>query len=119
MAESLPGFSGDINVALAAIAKAAAELAVQETGRRKAEPVTREDVEEIAGEAVAAAFLRFGIDLSDNKSVRSFNDTIGHAERAKGWWDKAGATMVTGLVTAMVGGLIAAVVKFVSIGGVR
>lgn len=117
MLDTLPASAGDPKVLLAAIAKAAAELAAQETGRRDAKPLTVEDVEEIAAEAVKAAFLRFDIDLSDTKSVRAFNDTISHASRSKGWWDKALATLFTGVVATMTGGLIAAVVKYLSIGG--
>jgi len=113
MTENLPGLSGDPNVLLAAIAKAAAAMAAQDAVRRQdAAPLDRDAVEEIAEECIRAAFLRFGVDISDLKSVRAFNDTIQHAERSKGFWDKAGATALTGVVMAIVGIIIAALGKY-------
>jgi hypothetical protein len=120
MPETLPALTGDPDVLLAAIARAAAKLAAKEQCERQtAEPLTREAIEAIVEECVHAAFLRFGVDLSKLESVEDHRETIAHARRSRKWWDKAGMTIVGGLAASILTGLITLVVKFVAGGGVK
>ena len=121
MPDTLPALSGDPDVLVAAIARAAARLAAQDAGRR-ADPPDENAVEEIAERVVRAAFKQFGVDLDRPESVEDFRDTVAHARRSRKWWDKAGASLVTALTTIMAGGLVAAVMKYGSAvlgGGVK
>lgn len=105
------------NVLLTAIAKAAAEIAAQEAGRRQGAALDRDTVEEIVEDAIHQTFLRIGVDLKDHKSIAAFNATINHAERSRGLWEKAGSTAFGAIAAAVIGGIITAVVRFVSVGG--
>lgn len=120
MSDTLPALAGDPNVLVTALAKAAAMLAAQNAGDRTKEgdALDRKAIEDIAEGCVREAFLRIGVDLSDHKSVRAFNDTLAHAERGRGMWDKVGATVLTGVVMAIVAAILAAIGKY-GFGGVR
>lgn len=115
---------GDQAVWLTALAKAAAEMAAQDAARRReSEPLTRADIEEIATacaeKVVADVFAKFDVDLDDMESSRAFREDLSHARRTRRWWDKAGASLFAAIMTAISGGLIAAVVKYLSIGGAK
>jgi hypothetical protein len=115
---------GDQQVLLTAIAKAAAELAAHDVARRReVEPLSREEVKEIATACaeivIAEVFSRFDVDLDDKESARGFREDLSHARRARRWWDKAGASLFAAIMTAVSGGLIAAVVKYLSVGGAK
>lgn len=114
----------DPQVWLTALARAAAEMAAQESARRReTEPLTRADIEAIAIAAaekvVTDLFAGFDIDLDDKDSKRAFREDLSHARRARRWWDKAGGTLFAAIMTALSGGLIAAVVKYLSVGGAK
>lgn len=117
MAEALPVPIGDPSIVLTAIAKAAAEIAAQEAGRRQGGTLDREAVEEIVDEAIREAFGRIGVDLGDLKSIAAFNATITHAERSRGLWSKAGLTAFGVLIASLASAVITAVVKFILTGG--
>lgn len=116
MTDALPPVSGDPDVLLAAIAKAAARLAAQETGRRS-EPPDEDAVEEIAKRCVREAFEKFGVYLDKPESVDDFREALAHLRRSRKWWDKAGAAVVTAIMSSIGLGLLAAVGKYLSIGG--
>ncbi|APT31941.1 hypothetical protein MCBMB27_02650 [Methylobacterium phyllosphaerae] len=118
MTEALPAAAGDPEVVLAAIAKAAARLAVQDTGRR-AEPPDEAAVEEICERVVNEAFKQFGVDLTSVASVEDFRETLAHLRRSRKWWDKAGAAVVTAIMSSIGLGLLAAVGKYLSLGGAK
>lgn len=120
MAETLPALPGDPDVILSAIARAAAKLAAQEQcTRQTAAPLDRAEIEEIVEGCVREAFLRFGVDLNDLKSVEDHRETIAHARRSRKWWDKAGGTVVGGLVSSLLGGLLWLVAKYLASGGIK
>ena len=98
MPETVSALSGDPDVVLAAIAKAAARLAAQDAGCRP-DPPDENAVEVIAGRVVRAAFKQCGIDLDQPESVEDFRETLSHARRSRRWRDKAGASLVTALTT--------------------
>lgn len=115
---------GDPQVWLTALARAAAEMAAQESARRReTEPLTRADIEAIAIAAaekvVTDLFAGFDVDLDNKDSKRAFREDLGHARRSRRWWDKAGAALFAAIMTALSGGLIAAVVKYLSVGGAK
>jgi len=116
MPESLPVLPGDPDVLLAAIAKAAARLAAQDAGHR-AEPPDEDAVEEIAKRCVREAFEKFGVYLDRPESVDDFREALAHLRRSRRWWDKAGAAVVTAIMSSLGLGLLAAVSKYLSIGG--
>ncbi len=118
MTEALPTAAGDPEVVLAAIAKAAARLAVQDTGRR-AEPPDEAAVEEICERVVTEAFKQFGVDLTSVASVEDFREALAHLRRSRKWWDKAGASVVTAIMSTLAVGLLAAVAKYLSLGGAK
>ena len=119
MTENVPALPGDPDVLVTAIARAAALLAARNAEHRSKDgPLDRDAIEAIAEGCVREAFLRIGVDLSDYKSVRAFNDTISHAELNRGMWAKVGGTVLTGVVMAVVGVVLAAVGKY-GFGGVR
>lgn len=115
---------GDQQVWLTALAKAAAEMAARDAARRQEiEPLSRDDIEKIATACaetvVAEVFERFDVDLKDKESSRAFREDLGHARRSRRWWDKAGASLFAAGMTAISGGLIAAVIKYLSVGGAK
>lgn len=118
MTDALPQASGDPEVLLSAIAKAAARLAAQETGRR-ADPPDEAAVEEICERVVREAFKQFGVDLTSVASIEDFREALAHLRRSRRWWDKAGAAVVTAIMSSLGLGLLAAVSKYLSIGGAK
>ncbi len=112
----LPVPAGDGDVLLAAIAKAAARLAAQDAGGRPAPPDAA-DVEEIAERVVREAFRQFGVDLTSVTSVEDFRATLAYARSSRAWWDKAGAAIVTAIMSSIGLGVMAAVGKYVIGGG--
>lgn len=118
MTEALPAAPGDHDVLVAAIAKAAARLAVQDTGRR-ADPPDEAAVEEICERVVREAFAQFGIYLDKTESVDDFREALAHLRRSRKWWDKAGASVVTAIMSSLGLGLLAAVAKYLSLGGAK
>lgn len=119
MVETLPVPVGGQppNVILEALAKAAAELAAQEAGRRQGVTLDRESVKEIVDDAICEAFKRIGVDLADHKSIAAFNLTISHAEQSRGLWSKAGAKIFEHIVGAAVTLVLAAVAAYLTIRG--
>lgn len=111
MTEALPAGAGDPEVVLAAIAKAAARLAVQDTGRRT-EPLDEAAVEEICERVVHEAFRQFGVHLDKPESVEAFQEALSHLRRSKRWWDKVAGAVVTAISTILAGGVLAAVAKY-------
>ena len=120
MSETLPVPAGEQPVWMMALAKAAAELAAQETLRRKdaapAEPVTRDDVEEIAtacAEAVIRRVFRdvIEVDIDDMASRRAFREDLGHARKGRAWWDKALGILAVTAMGVLATGLVAAFFK--------
>lgn len=104
-------------VAVSAVARAAALLALEQHQDRTSPGIGREDVERIADECVRKAFLNFGVDLANPESVESFRETISHAKRARSWWEKAGATVWGAILLSFASGVLAAAMKYVSAGG--
>ncbi|GEP11841.1 hypothetical protein [Methylobacterium gnaphalii] len=119
MSETLPAPAVEPpNIMAIALARAAAELALQDVGKRAGATLDRDAVEEIVDEALREAFKRIGVDLSDHKSIAAFNTTIAHAERNRTLWDRIGGLILTGLVTAIVGVVLTALGKY-AVGGFR
>lgn len=123
MTENLPVPAGvpaavPSDALLGAIALAAAKIAAEQAGK-PAPPLTRDDVEAIARAAVVEAFKQFDVDLDRVESVQAHRAVLDHARRSLAFWGKAAGTVWTGLWTAIAGGVIAAVVKYGSVGGGR
>ncbi len=121
MAEALPVPLGaqPPNVIIEAIAKAAAELAAQEAGRRQGIALDRDAVQEVVDDAIDKAFKRIGVDLADHKSIAAFNLTISHAESSRGLWSQAGAKIFEHIVSAVATLILGAVAAYVTIRGVK
>lgn len=120
MSETLPVPAGDQPVWMMALAKAAAELAAQEALRRKdaapAEPVTRDDVEEIAtacAETVVRRVLSdlLDVDLDSRDSRRALRDDLDHARKGRTWWNKALGILAVTAMSVLAAGLVAAFFK--------
>lgn len=115
---------GDPQVWLTALAKAAAEMAAQDAARRREnEALSRADIEEIATacaeKVVTDLFASFDVDLDSKDAKRAFREDIGHARRSRSYWDKAWASLFATAMTAISGGLVIAVVKYLSVGGAK
>lgn len=120
MSETLPVPAGDQPVWMMALAKAAAELAAQEALRRKdaapAEPVTRDDVEEIAtacAETVVRRVLSdlLDVDLENRDSRRALREDLDHARKGRTWWNKALGILAVTAMSVLAAGLVAAFFK--------
>lgn len=120
MSETLPVPAGDQPVWMMALAKAAAELAAQEALRRKdaapAEPVTRDDVEEIAtacAETVVRRVLSdlLDVDLDNRDSRRALREDLDHARKGRTWWNKALGILAVTAMSVLAAGLVAAFFK--------
>lgn len=104
---------------LTALAMASARIAAEQARQPVAAALTRDDVEAIARAAVVEAFKQFGIDLDKLESVEAHRAALDHGRRSLAFWAKASGTVWTGIWTAIAGGLIAAIVKYTSMGGGR
>ena len=112
-----PASAGDGDVVLAAIAKAAARLAAIDAGARPAPPSAAE-VEAIAERVVIEAFKQFGVDLTKVESVEEFRANLAYVRGSRAWWGKAGAAIVTAIMSSIGLGLMALVGKYVT-GGLK
>lgn len=112
-----PAAAGDGDVVAAAIARLAARLAVIDAGARPAPP-DADEVEEIAERVVREAFAKFGVDLSKVESVEEFRANLAYLRGSRAWWGKAGAAIVTSIMSAIGLGLMALVGKWVT-GGLK